>query len=112
MGARVVCILGCPKDLQLSKLVLSPKCRRSAHRACYWRCSKAVEEDYEDADFVVVDCNLRHHEGIPGAVKGGKRCSGANDLGYNAIFKGSWRWSGAKGQLLPIGNVYISSWRY
>ncbi|GMH29595.1 hypothetical protein Nepgr_031438 [Nepenthes gracilis] len=27
-----------------------------------------IEEDYEDADFVVVDCNLQHLEGILGAV--------------------------------------------
>ncbi|GMH08804.1 hypothetical protein Nepgr_010644 [Nepenthes gracilis] len=103
-GAHVVCILGSLKDLQVSKQVLGPNADDQHIEFVIGDAQTLIQEDYEDTDFVVIDCNLQHHEGILGAVKGGKRCSGAIVLGYNAICNGSWQWSGVKAQLLPIGN--------
>ncbi|XWS50669.1 hypothetical protein CRYUN_Cryun12cG0106100 [Craigia yunnanensis] len=57
---------------------------------------------YTEVDFVLIDCNLKNHEGILRAQVGRKR-NEAVVVGYNAFSKGSWRSSGSKTQLLPIG---------
>ncbi|XWS37708.1 hypothetical protein CRYUN_Cryun19dG0068100 [Craigia yunnanensis] len=58
---------------------------------------------YTEADFVLIDCNQENHEGILRAVRAGRKRNGALVVGYNAFSKGSWRSSGSKTQLLPIG---------
>lgn len=59
--------------------------------------------EFTEADFILIDCNLDNHEGILRAVQAGGKPNGAVVIGYNAFGKGSWRVNGSKTQLLPIG---------
>ncbi|OIT24129.1 PREDICTED: uncharacterized protein LOC109216392 [Nicotiana attenuata] len=57
--------------------------------------------DYREADFVLIDCNLNNCEGILQTA----RMIGENVsvLGYNALSMGSWRCQSFNAHLLPIG---------
>ncbi|XP_022738636.1 uncharacterized protein LOC111291260 [Durio zibethinus] len=100
-GGHVVCILSGIEELQLSKKILG-------YDACLVEfvvggAQKLLLSHYKEADFVLIDCNLENHEGILRAVQAGRQRNGALVVGYNAFSKGSWRSSGSKTQLLPIG---------
>ncbi|KAE8694238.1 40S ribosomal protein S13 [Hibiscus syriacus] len=100
-GGRVVCILPGIEQLQISKKILG-------YDACHIEFVVGETQDllvskYEEADFVLMDCNLEDHEGILKAAQAGTKPNGAVVVGYNAIAKGSWRSSGSRTQLLPIG---------
>ncbi|XVF12367.1 hypothetical protein REPUB_Repub08aG0111100 [Reevesia pubescens] len=100
-GGRVVCILPGIEELQLSKKILG-------YDACHvefvvGEAQNLVLSHYSEADFVLIDCNLENHEGILIAVQAVRKRNGAVVVGYNAFSKGSWRSSGSKTQLLPIG---------
>lgn len=59
---------------------------------------------YNEAEFVLIDCNLDNHESVLDSVRAGRKRNGAVVVGYNAFSKGSWRCSrGSRTQLLPIG---------
>lgn len=59
--------------------------------------------DYKEADFVLIDCNMKDHEKVLKAACAGKKCGGAVIMGYHAFQRGSW-WSGSRTNRLPIGN--------
>ncbi|XWS48345.1 hypothetical protein CRYUN_Cryun13aG0067900 [Craigia yunnanensis] len=98
---RVVCILPGIEELQLSKKILG-------YDECHvefvvGEAQNLLLSHYAKADFVLIDCNLENHEGILRAVQAGRKRNEAVVLGYNAFSRGSWRYSGSKTQLLPIG---------
>ncbi|GMJ10866.1 hypothetical protein like AT5G62280 [Hibiscus trionum] len=103
-GGRVVCILPGIEQVQLSKKTLG-------HDVCHiefvvGQARNLLVSKYAEADFVLIDCNLEDHEGILRAVQGlqaGTKRKGAIVVGYNAFAGGSWRSSGSRTQLLPIG---------
>lgn len=101
-GGRVVCILCGNEELHMSEKVLG------VTNLCHidfviGEAQSLVLNYYKEADFVVIDCNLENHEGILRAVQMGEKQNGAVVVGTNAFAKRSWRSSGAKTQLLPIG---------
>ncbi|XVF09699.1 hypothetical protein REPUB_Repub07fG0117800 [Reevesia pubescens] len=100
-GGHIVCILPGIEQLQPSKKILG-------HDAChvefvFGEAQNLLLSHFREADFVLIDCNLENHEGILRAVQSGRKRNGAVVVGYNAFSKGSWRSSGSKTQLLPIG---------
>ncbi|OMO98050.1 hypothetical protein COLO4_14170 [Corchorus olitorius] len=102
-GGRVVCILPGTEELQLSNKILG-------YDACHVEFVVGEAQDllfthYSEADFVLIDCKMENHEGILKAVQvqASRKRNGAVLVGYNAFAKGSWRSSGSKTQLLPIG---------
>ncbi|XVE58688.1 hypothetical protein DITRI_Ditri04bG0189000 [Diplodiscus trichospermus] len=100
-GGRVVCILPGIEQLKLSKKILGSD-------ACHvefvlGEAQNLLLSHYEEADFVLIDCNLENHERILTAGQAGRKRNGAIVVGYNAFSKGSWWCSGSKTQLLPIG---------
>ncbi|XP_034711619.1 uncharacterized protein LOC117934110 [Vitis riparia] len=100
-GGRVVCILRGLEELHSSKMLLGLD-------ACHiefvvGEAQTLLLNDYMEADFVLIDCNLENHEGILRAVQAGGKPNGAVVIGYNAFGKGTWRVNGSKTQLLPIG---------
>ncbi|XP_059669344.1 uncharacterized protein LOC132314502 [Cornus florida] len=100
-GGRVVCILRGNEELHLSKQSLG---HNASHvQFVIGEAQNLLLNDYKQADFLVIDCNLENHEGILRAVQAGGRLNGAIILGYNAFCKDSWQWSGSNTQLLPIG---------
>ena len=106
-GGRVVCILPEIEELQLSKKILG-------YDACHvefvvGEAQNLLLSHYAEADFVLIDCNLENHEGILRAVQAGRKRKEAVVVGYNAFSKGSWRSSGSKTQLLPIGEGLLAT---
>ncbi|KAK9293112.1 hypothetical protein L1049_021098 [Liquidambar formosana] len=101
-GGRVVCILRGIEELHLSKQVLG---HDASHvEFVIGEAQTLLANDYKEADFVLIDCNLANHEGILRALQAGGKRNGAVVVGYNAFCKGSsWQWSGSKTHLLPIG---------
>ncbi|KAL7253864.1 hypothetical protein ACSBR1_008247 [Camellia fascicularis] len=100
-GGRVVCILTRTEELCLSTKALGLDAR--GVEFVIGEAQSLLMNDYREADFVVIDCNLKNHERIFKAVEEGKRHNGTVVLGYNAFCKDSWSWGGSKTQLLPIG---------
>ncbi|PSS32423.1 Receptor-type tyrosine-protein like [Actinidia chinensis var. chinensis] len=100
-GGRVVCILPGLEDLTVFKNALGPGARHVEFVI------GEAESLLKEADFVVIDCGLKNHEGIFRAVEGCEREKGAIVLGYNAFRKGTWSWGGSETQLLPIAGVAI-----
>ncbi|KAJ8771428.1 hypothetical protein K2173_026605 [Erythroxylum novogranatense] len=100
-GGRVVCILRGHSELILSQKALGPD-------ACHiefvvGEAQNLLSTCYSGADFVLIDCKLENHECVLKAVQGSGKQNCAVVVGYNAFSKGSWRSSGSKTQLLPIG---------
>ncbi|KAM7273676.1 hypothetical protein ACFE04_028340 [Oxalis oulophora] len=98
-GGRVICIVRGLEELLLSKKVLGRSSRNIEF--VIGDAETMLVTDYKEADFVLIDCNLENHELILGAVQASK--NHALVVGYNALCKGTWRSSGSKTQLLPIG---------
>ncbi|KAL6291379.1 hypothetical protein ACE6H2_008889 [Prunus campanulata] len=100
-GGRVVCILRGNKELHLSEKILGIN-------VCHiefviGEAQNLLLNYYKEADFVLIDCNLKNHEAILRAVQMGKKQNGAIVVGHNAFGKGSWWSGGSRTQLLPIG---------
>ncbi|KAK6936346.1 Protein of unknown function DUF1442 [Dillenia turbinata] len=100
-GGRVVCILGCVNELRSSKEALGLEA--NCIEFVIGDAQTLLFDDYREADFVLIDCNIENNEGIVQAMQEGRKQKGAIVLGYNAFCKGSWRPSGSRTQLLPIG---------
>ncbi|KAI8540304.1 hypothetical protein RHMOL_Rhmol09G0252500 [Rhododendron molle] len=100
-GGRVVCILPRPDQLRLSKEALGSNA--SHVEFVIGEAQNLLSNDYLEADFAVIDCNLGNHEDIIRAMHAGRERKGSIVVGYNAFCSGSWQWSGMRVQLLPIG---------
>ena len=100
-GGRVICILPELENLTVFKNTLGLGSRHIEF--VIGEAKSLLTSDYKEADFVVIDCGLEHHEGIFRAFEGCEREKGATVLGYNAFRKGTWSWGGLETQLLPIG---------
>ncbi|OIW07879.1 hypothetical protein TanjilG_19980 [Lupinus angustifolius] len=100
-GGHVVCIVPGNEELKASKNVLGLfSCQ--VH-FIVGDAKDLLLNQYEAADFVLIDCNLVNHQEIFRVVQGGKQNS-TMVVGYNAFrCRGSWRSCGSKTQLLPIG---------
>ncbi|KEH42827.1 putative S-adenosyl-L-methionine-dependent methyltransferase [Medicago truncatula] len=99
-GGQVICIVPNHKDLIASKHVLG-----IASHQVQFMVGKAQEvlmlDQYEAADFLLIDCNIKNHEEILKTIQEGRN---VNVVGYNGFScKGSWLSCGSKTQLLPIG---------
>ncbi|KAE8022423.1 hypothetical protein FH972_008225 [Carpinus fangiana] len=101
-GGRVVCILRGLEELRLSGEVLGAVDASNVEFVT-GEARKLVLTQCREADFVLIDCNLENHEGIFKAVQAVRKQSGVVVVGYNAFSKESWWCSGARTQLLPIG---------
>ncbi|XP_009372937.1 uncharacterized protein LOC103962005 [Pyrus x bretschneideri] len=100
-GSRVVCILRGNEELHLSEKILGVN-------VCHvefviGEAQNLLSNYYKEADFVLIDCNLKNHEAVLRAVQMGRKQNGAIVVGHNAFGKGSWRSGGSRTQLLPIG---------
>ncbi|KAG5533714.1 hypothetical protein RHGRI_027786 [Rhododendron griersonianum] len=101
-GGRVVCILPGPDQLRPSKEALGSNA--SHVEFVIGEAQNLLSNDYLEADFAVIDCNLGNHEDIIRAMSTGRKTNGCIVVGYNAFCSGSWQWSGLmRVQLLPIG---------
>ncbi|CAL5208131.1 unnamed protein product [Lathyrus oleraceus] len=103
-GGKVICIVPNHKVLRASKHVLG----KASHQVEFIvgeAQEVLVMDEYEGADFLLIDCNIENHEEILKAIEEGRKVNdGAIVVGYNAFScKGSWLSSGSKTQLLPIG---------
>ncbi|KAJ0098593.1 hypothetical protein Patl1_19949 [Pistacia atlantica] len=100
-GGRVVCILQGLEELKLSKKALGLDANHVEF--VLGDAQNLLLSHYQEADFVLIDCKLENHEGNLRAVQAVRKLNGAVVVGFNAFCKGSWRSSGSKTQLLPIG---------
>ncbi|XP_023754829.2 uncharacterized protein LOC111903283 [Lactuca sativa] len=100
-GGHVISICSGKEDLQSSKESLGPDARRVGF--IVGDAETLLLNNYRDADLVVIDCNLKNHERILGAIQGNGREKGTIVLGYNAFWKDSWQWSRSNSHLVPIG---------
>ncbi|GAV64853.1 DUF1442 domain-containing protein [Cephalotus follicularis] len=100
-GGHVICIVRGVEELLLTKKVLGHDARHVEF--VIGEAQSLLLTHYKDADFVLIDCNLDNHEGVLREVQEGRKQNGAIIVGYNAFCKGSWRSSGSRTQLLPIG---------
>ena len=103
-GGQVICIVPNHKDLIASKHALG-----IASHQVQFMVGKAQEvlllDQYEAADFLLIDCNIKNHEEILKTIQEGRKVNGGTIVvGYNGFScKGSWLSCGSKTQLLPIG---------
>ncbi|WJX66727.1 hypothetical protein P8452_51257 [Trifolium repens] len=101
-NGNVICIVPNNEDLIASKNFLG-----AASNKVQFIIAKEAQDllVLNQADFVLIDCNLVNHEEIVRLVQiGGPKQKGIILVGYNAFScKGSWRSCGSKTQLLPIG---------
>jgi predicted O-methyltransferase YrrM len=99
-GCHVVCILSGLDELHASKKALGP------HANCVefavGDARPLLLDDYEGADFVLIDCHIKEHKGVFLATKRNAKHDGAVIVGYNALHKGSW-WTELNTHFLPIG---------
>ncbi|XP_061338994.1 uncharacterized protein LOC133285739 [Gastrolobium bilobum] len=101
-GGQVICIVGGHEELNASKNALGI----ASHQVQFMvgEAQELLLEQYETADFLLIDCNLENHEEILKAVQEGRKQNGTVVVGYNAFScRGSWCSCGSKTQLLPIG---------
>ncbi|CAK8532463.1 unnamed protein product [Lathyrus sativus] len=102
-NGNVVCIVPNNEDLIASKTVLGVV----SNKVQFMTGKEARELSVlNQADFVVIDCNLVNHKEILKLVQigEGNMKKGVVVVGYNAFScKGSWRSNGSKTKLLPIG---------
>ncbi|KAK3040104.1 hypothetical protein RJ639_027830 [Escallonia herrerae] len=101
-GGRIICIVRDEEQLHASKVALG--C--NVDDRIEFEIGEArtlLSNHYKEADLVVLDCNLENYERILSTVQASERHSSSVVLGYNAFCKDSWRWSGSRTHLLPIG---------
>ncbi|XP_076922574.1 uncharacterized protein LOC143584389 [Bidens hawaiensis] len=99
-GGRLVCIVKGNEELQSSKEALNQDANHVEF--VIGDAQSLLSNEYKSADFVVIDCNIDHHEGILEAMQN-EREKNTVVLGYNAYWKDSWVWSRSNTSLLPIG---------
>lgn len=104
-GGKVVCILNSLDDYVASKTALGSY---GGSLTFVIGDAKMVLNDYETADFVLIDCNIDcHKEVLKAAQEGTKHNRGALIVGYNALHKGHV-WNNIvdefKSHFLPIGD--------
>lgn len=104
-SGKVICIVPNHENLIASKNVLG-----IASHQVEFMVGEAQEilelEQYESADFFLIDCNIKNHEEILKAIQKGRKQNGTIVVGYNGFnCKGSWLSlsCGSKTRLLPIG---------
>ncbi|KAL8552588.1 hypothetical protein ACS0TY_001322 [Phlomoides rotata] len=106
-GGEVVCIVGGPHQVQLSKESLGES--GGQVKFVIGNAEDVVRSDYREADCVVVDCRISNSEGILRSAKG----NGGMVLGYNALqLQGVVDFDDA--HFLPIGEGLLVSrkrWR-
>ncbi|KAF5771292.1 putative S-adenosyl-L-methionine-dependent methyltransferase [Helianthus annuus] len=100
-GGHVISIFKETEELQSSKQALGSDASRVDF--IVGDAETLLLNYYRNADLVVIDCNLEHHEQILSAIQGNGREKSTIVLGYNAHWKDSWRWSRSNSHLLPIG---------
>ncbi|KAI4347443.1 hypothetical protein L6164_008256 [Bauhinia variegata] len=100
-GGNVICIFPGIQEMKASKNALGVV----AHRVHFLTgdAQDLLLNQFEAADFVLIDCKLENHEEIFKAVQVGGKQNGTVVVGYNAFSRGSWGPCGSKTQLLPIG---------
>ncbi|KAJ8536705.1 hypothetical protein K7X08_035106 [Anisodus acutangulus] len=98
-GGRVICIIGSADKLNPSIESLGDNSRHVEYIT--GDANTVLMNDYREADFVLIDCNLNNCEGVLQTA----RMMGENVsvLGYNALCMGSWRCQSFNAHLLPIG---------
>ncbi|KAG8381468.1 hypothetical protein BUALT_Bualt06G0125000 [Buddleja alternifolia] len=101
-GGKVICILPGANELQLSKDILGQNNAENI-KFVIGNAQNVLENEYREADCIVIDCNLTNCEGILKTAKGFGR--NVMVLGYNAF----WRCQGLDGHLLPIGEGLLVS---
>ncbi|KAK7283707.1 hypothetical protein RIF29_13427 [Crotalaria pallida] len=103
-GGHVVCIVRGDEEHKASKAVLG-KSASQVHFIFGEAQELLLNQYVAIADFVLIDCNLVNHQYILRAVQCGNKQNGTMVVGYNAFScrGSSWRASGSKTQLLPIG---------
>ncbi|XP_047321122.1 uncharacterized protein LOC124925196 [Impatiens glandulifera] len=102
-GGRVVCIFRSENEsLDLSKHGLNPVGRVEFVSG---DAKALLMNEYKEADFIVVDCNLNEHEEMlnEARLRCARKKGAAIVLGYNALCRASRTCGGAETQLLPIG---------
>ncbi|KAD7480396.1 hypothetical protein E3N88_03532 [Mikania micrantha] len=100
-GGHVISIFNETEELHSSKQALGSDANRVDF--IVGDAQTLLLNNYRNADLVVIDCNLEHHEQILGSIQGNGREKSTIVLGYNAHWKDSWRWSRSNSQLMPIG---------
>ncbi|OIW07233.1 hypothetical protein TanjilG_08348 [Lupinus angustifolius] len=101
-GGQVICIVSGPNELNASKSALGIAALKV--HFIVGQAQQLLLDQYEEADFVLVDCNLDSHEEILKSVQKGRKNNGTVVVGYNAFrCRGLWCSCGSKTQLLPIG---------
>ncbi|XP_027367627.1 uncharacterized protein LOC113873624 [Abrus precatorius] len=101
-GGQVICIVPGHEELKASRKALG----MASHQVQFMigEAQELLCDQYEAADFVLIDCNLENHEEILKAVQEGRKQNGTVVVGYNAFScRGSCLSCGSKTQLLPIG---------
>ncbi|KAK7278357.1 hypothetical protein RJT34_23385 [Clitoria ternatea] len=101
-GGKVICIVHDHDELNASKNALGV----AAYHVQFMvgEPQQLLLNQYEAADFVLIDCNLENHDEILKAVQEGRKQNGTLVVGYNALScRGSCLSCGSKTQLLPIG---------
>lgn len=104
-GGHVICIVPGNEELESSKRALKSDARFIEF--IVGNASDLVLNEYKEADFLLIDCNLEEYEKIVRGIIQARRGKEGNRMvvGYNAFSKGSsWQWSGLKTHLLPIGD--------
>ncbi|KAL2325203.1 hypothetical protein Fmac_024261 [Flemingia macrophylla] len=101
-GGQVICIVPSHESLNASKHALGV----ASHQVQFMvgEAQQLLDHYEQEADFVLVDCNLESHEEILKAVQEGRKQGGTVVVGYNAFScTKSCLSCGSKTQLLPIG---------
>ena len=104
-GGQVICIVPSHRELQSTKTALgsSDYANKFVQFIVGDPSHLLLTHEYKEADFLLIDCNLRNYEDIIEARRGGEKTRVV--VGYNAFSKGSsWQWSGLGTHLLPIGD--------
>ncbi|CAI9768223.1 unnamed protein product [Fraxinus pennsylvanica] len=100
-GGHVICILSSIQDHYLSGMTQGVNAGRV--KFVTGDVKNLLMNDYKEADFVAVDCNLENYEAIISSIQESPRCNNTIVVGYNAFCKESWRNSPLCSELLPIG---------
>ncbi|XP_076953074.1 uncharacterized protein LOC143627061 [Bidens hawaiensis] len=100
-GGRVVSIFKETEELHLTKQALGSHANRVDF--IVGDAQTLLLNNYRNADLVVINCNIEHHEMILEAIQGNGREKSTIVLGFNAHWKDSWQWSRSNSHLLPIG---------
>lgn len=103
---QVICIIPSYQELQSTKCALgsSDYANKLVKFIVGDPSHLLLTDEYKEADFLLIDCNLPNYEEIIEARRGGEKMRVV--VGYNAFSKGSssWQWRGLGTHLLPIAD--------